>query len=59
MAGCLYVILRSTLGVMLTTLQAFALAKMRGVAGLGGWRWIFILVNLSHPILNVMLIRPF
>ena len=31
--------------------QAFALAKMRGIAGLGGWRWIFIIVNLSAPIL--------
>ena len=36
----------------LTTFQAFALAKMRGIGGLGGWRWIFIIVNLSSPVLN-------
>ena len=35
------------LGRMLKMLQAFALAKMKGIAGLGGWRWIFIMVNLS------------
>jgi len=37
---------------MLTTFQAFALAKMRGIGGLGGWRWIFIIVNLPSPVLN-------
>ena len=36
----------------LTKFQAFALAKMRGIGGLGGWRWIFIIVN-SSPILDV------
>lgn len=25
--------------------QAFGIAKMKGIAGLGGWRWIFIIVN--------------
>jgi predicted MFS family arabinose efflux permease len=34
----------------LTGLQAFGIAKMRGVAGLGGWRWIFIIVNLRVSI---------
>ena len=31
-------------------LQAFGIAKMRGIAGLGGWRWIFIIVNISPRI---------
>jgi len=35
-------------------LQAFALAKMRGIGGLGGWRWIFIIVNLSTPVLGIV-----
>ena len=43
----------------LTRLQAFALAKMRGIAGLGGWRWIFIIVNLSASILDTAANMPF
>ena len=35
-------------------LQAFALAKMRGIGGLGGWRWIFIIVNLPASVLYTM-----
>ena len=35
---------------MLTGLQAFGIAKMRGTAGLGGWRWIFIIVSIFSPI---------
>jgi MFS family permease len=38
-------------------IQAFGLAKMRGIAGLGGWRWIFIIVNLSAPVFDVMVKR--
>ena len=37
----------------LTKFQAFALAKMRGIGGLGGWRWIFIIVNSSAPVLHI------
>jgi hypothetical protein len=44
---------RFTLNITLTKLQAFALAKMRGIAGLGGWRWIFIVVSLFSQILNM------
>lgn len=36
----------------LTALQAFGIAKMNGIGGLSGWRWIFIIVNPS-PILDV------
>jgi MFS family permease len=43
---------RSVFNRILTVSQAFALAKMRGVGGLGGWRWIFIIVNPSSPILD-------
>ena len=38
---------------MLTWCKAFGIAKMRGIAGLGGWRWIFIIVNLFVSILRV------
>jgi MFS family permease len=37
----------------LTKFQAYALAKMKGIAGLGGWRRIFIIVNISSPILDI------
>ena len=36
-----------TFGIMFMGLQAFGIAKMKGIAGLGGWRWIFIIVNFS------------
>ena len=39
--------------IKLTNNQAFALSKMNGVGGLGGWRWIFIIVNISVPVLSM------
>ena len=27
---------------------------MRGIAGLGGWRWIFIIVNIPFPVLDIV-----
>lgn len=36
----------------LTRLQAYGLAKMRGIAGLDGWRWIFIIVIFSASVVD-------
>ena len=44
----------STADRPLIELQAFAIAKMRGIAGLGGWRWIFIIVNFSSPVFDAV-----
>ena len=44
-----------SLRIKLTNNQAFALSKMNGVGGLGGWRWIFIVVNISAPIIAMRL----
>lgn len=30
---------------------AFAIAKMSGIAGFGGWRWIFIIEGLATVVL--------
>jgi sugar phosphate permease len=32
-------------------LLAYAIAKMSGIAGLGGWRWIFILEGLATVVM--------
>ncbi|KAF9649711.1 MFS transporter [Thelephora ganbajun] len=32
---------------------AFGIAKMRGIAGLGGWRWIFIIEGLMTVVLSI------
>jgi len=34
-----------------TQLLAYAIAKMSGIAGLGGWRWIFIIEGLATVVL--------
>ena len=36
-----------TPNVTLKGSQAFGIAKMKGIAGLDGWRWIFIIVISS------------
>lgn len=37
---------------MLTVFQAFCISKMKGIGGLGGWRWIFIIVNAPIPTMD-------
>ena len=39
--------------ITLNRFQAFGIAKMNGIAGLGGWRWIFIIVIISASILDI------
>lgn len=39
--------------------QAFGIAKMKGIAGFGGWRWIFIIVKFPLPTIGTIINTSF
>ena len=48
----------------MTSLLAFALLRLRGVAGWGGWRWLFLIEGLitfavSTQYLDKLLLRVY